>query len=128
LTSLAYLFITVIAASAVIRIDDDLDNALEQRNTCATKCPFILNNEIFDPDCPKNEKVSEGPIKGPVVFAQDEEAFTYTYDDMSLGCDNEKYFSDSSNNKSSKFGRVNVFLSIIENGNINSRAKLLLNK
>ncbi|CAG8639229.1 1494_t:CDS:1, partial [Funneliformis mosseae] len=175
LASLAYLLITVIAASAVIRIDDDLDNALEQRNTCATKCPFIFANAIFDPDSPKNEKVSEGPIKGFVVFVQDDEgsttvtgyfssgfkstknykflivdhfdvvldmtkrlnvtvheggtkAFTYTYDDISLDCDNEGILKTKADSSKTKVETVDIFLKIIENGNINSRARLLLKK
>ncbi|CAI2161824.1 15300_t:CDS:1 [Funneliformis geosporum] len=64
--SLAYFLITIITASAVIRIGDDLVHS------CTTKCPFTLANAIFDPNGPKIEKISEGPIKGLVVFAQDE--------------------------------------------------------
>ncbi|CAG8760572.1 7016_t:CDS:2 [Funneliformis caledonium] len=77
------------------------------------------------------KKVAQPSQLNVTVHEGGTKAFIYTYDDMSLGCDNEsilKTEADSSNNKSSKFGRVNVFLSIIENDNINSRAKLLLTK
>ncbi|CAG8503309.1 5031_t:CDS:1 [Funneliformis mosseae] len=82
----AYVLVNVIAVSAVSPIDDDLDDdyALEKRSTCVFKrdgvtkrttvkrCPSTLANAIFDPEWSKTEKVSDGPIKGLVVFAQDE--------------------------------------------------------
>ncbi|CAI2164242.1 7001_t:CDS:1 [Funneliformis geosporum] len=201
LAFLAYVLVNVIAVSAVSPIDDDLENdyALEKRNTCvfkrngvmkrtmSKKCPFTLVNAIFDTKWSKTEKVSDGPVKGLVVFAQDEcgrttvtgyfshgfdstkkykfliidncedvvrdmtkglnvkinhdgsvKAFSHTYDDMNLDCNEEGILmTEAESSKSllkrnckdlSKRANTDKYLQITEDGNKNSKAKLLSKK
>ena len=82
LALLAFILLSLVAVSTPLPTDDE--TALNKRTSClykrnvlgkrtnVKKCPCALAESVFDPDYSDDYQVSEGPVKGLVVFSQDE--------------------------------------------------------